>query len=1344
MAQIIPEDNAFGIEGGSFGGFVMSNNTISNHYTVNSTTMATSTDPSYLGLPNPLACGYIPAAPLLYGRDTEIKSIVEYLTRNPDTAESKRARFAILGTIGMGKTALALKVMQDAQLLACYLQYCLAWLPCIQATSFSFLVNTVRAALGLRANDTENAHHAIIDELNSSSNPIILLFDNFETPWNVPVAPCEEINWREMRIAPLQPEAAIQLYTAIDQKAQDEEELSELLEMLGHMPLAIKLMARTGRFMAGTVRQLIECYHKMGTAMLGPSKASDAQNSVSISISLSLDSPQIRREPDAYKLLSRISMLPSGTTFQALEELWALDIRHLPAAVEALLEVALLECRAGTYFVLPVIQTHMLHSESAVQVSKLSMTKAACNFLTKHSCVTPGETSYEYDAAQRSIQEINLQVILLQSSSSETEFIQALLTLAWHQYRTNPRLEVIEHAEQYTRGAEDQNLRGRVLECYGSVLHSLNHFDEALLQFEHARQTYLRVSNFRLAGLMLLEIAVLRALLDSTSNQIPLIKQAQHELKPNHWQHFFRLKEDLEKCLQHLGQEYSRCGQHSKAIVYLLKARNLSPNLSSGARCAQSLALAYYHLQQYNDAEKWGLLALTEQREMNHHNLGDVLRLIGMIYISNGQYSLAIELLKETLESAQAHNDELNAGYALLELGKAYVEKGEADDARVSFTEALAHFGQFRNMSGEMDKCRFYLEKLGDSSWSLTEEKRFLVTNHAANTAVAETALPPESGPDFTGMKLQRTNVSGDHPWEAFIVGAVDALAQIQVKMPEIISLMKSHQLSTKDFIVRPGFDESLIMRGVGHLQQIFVSILSLKSTPSRTLIVGLGKIFSPYPGTLLIHSQILRIPVFKESGEEWDFDDLVISRVERLNERGIRSSTSPHTWMTVMSPGSGTAHDENPSFSSGQGNSSSGGSGHGARDEGHGEGKRNGSDPNNGDKGKGKERDDGDNGGGGGGGGGPEPGSSKHAARMARAYFSTTTEIFCQNSDQHFQEMQTEGVVLTKHLGAQSCCVDIKRLNFQSQPFTGISTSAYRQCLVHVTINSTCGNMARASEYHPRSTADSDPQVKQSSSKEISWIGQFITAGKSILAIPTLEMTASASRAIKTASASERMRNTARITQRHSRGNISWHFSVTDPNLQQNGLEFPDDLLPKVEFEMLDIPLPDSVFVEVASYWTIPFPTKWMWSSGTSKEPLFQNICHVVAMRLPSNLTQSSNYVATLQKGLQHDKLEKIVEQGSPQVLPAILRFEPGDDDHMHQIDAVPTILPALVTHTSRALVLAPEAVTGPSDGPAATVSDSQRGKDDVQVPTARLSTSETNINDDQSSQGKGKEIAR
>ncbi|KAJ7596086.1 hypothetical protein C8J56DRAFT_819580 [Mycena floridula] len=734
--------------------------------------------------------GYMPAAnDKLFGRDQEIEDIVRILTTEPADSDSKRARFALLGAGGQGKSALAAKVMAQPAVKRCYSAKNSLWIPCDGATSAELLLDVLVTSFDI-PKDTHNTIQDILAELQQSSEPILLLLDNFETPWNAAgargavsrilrdlaqfphvalfitmrghAAPCEEITWVERRIQPLDPDSSRQLYITVDKKAKEDEKLAELLEMLGHMPLAVKLMARHGKNTGYTARELSSRY---SLAMLGPTNSSDPQNSVSISISMSLESSLVKDELNAITLLSIIATLPSGVSPESLSKWWAPELRNGEGALRALLEASLLEREASSYFVLPVIRSYVLHPSRISTPVRDSMVKAACHFLKVHDSFNPGQPFYTRDMIARSSEEINLQAILLGTSAPDTDSIQALYTLACHQYRSRPRTEVIEHAVKLATDATDHNVVGRVLDCYGWMLYDLNRFDEALERYNQAREAYLTASEPRLAALILLDIALTAPLVDSQTDEISFIDQAREELETiysspdashnqRHFLHSFssirnRFRKgasvkrkddstlydgDMAKCLWRLGSAHSRRGNYSEAIALITKARCLFTKASRArAQCAFSLSEAYHRLQRHDEAEQWGLMALKEGQALDKNQIDPVLWMLGVIHISKGQYDQAIEYLCQGLESAKARDSHLLVATLSIELGRAYMKKGQTEVARSCFTEASTRFRRLQGRLRQMIICKFYLETLEDPLRVPTEkEKRALrVTAHA-------------------------------------------------------------------------------------------------------------------------------------------------------------------------------------------------------------------------------------------------------------------------------------------------------------------------------------------------------------------------------------------------------------------------------------------------------------------------------------------------------------------------------------------------------------------------------------------------------------------------------------
>ncbi|KAJ7578912.1 hypothetical protein C8J56DRAFT_1170160 [Mycena floridula] len=732
----------------NIGGNVLSNNTIIHNY------------PAAKG-PTRRARGYMPAAnERLFGRDQEIEDIVWILTAKSSSSHSKLARLsrvfttkpisplkcahlALLGAGGQGKTATALKVMAHPAMKQFYSRKNSLWVPCDEATSPEMFLHILYNSLAITV-DTHNTLEDILNELGKTSKPTILLLDNFETPWNAPgargtisrilqditqfshvtlfvtmratIAPCEEIEWEEMRIQALDPVASHQLFISIHPESQEDSKLSELLEMLGHMALAVKLMARYGKNTRQKAAQLISGYQATGTSMLGSIQGSDRQNSVSVSICMSLESSLVKNELNAAILLQMIAMLPSGTSPETLQQWWAQNLENLNGALRVLLEASLLEQRTTTYFVLPVIRSYLLDGSHFPTNTHDSMVKAACNFLGRYNSTSPGRESFRDDMDARAIEEINLQAVLLQTSESNLDVINALHILAWHQY------QLLENV------TDPNQLVGRVYRCYAAILYILGQYQESLKQRNLARDAYLAASKSTLAAKALIDIADVSTFIDFSFNEIPLLEQAQQELESLD-EDGQQYREAMARCLIFLGQAHSRWSNHSKALEHLTRARDFCSNLPfERAQCADKLADAHHRLQQFDEAEKWAVLAVSEWKQIGGY-FGGSLWTLGQIYISKAEYDKAIRSLEEGLQYAKAYGEQYDTASILLELGRTHMKKDKSNDAKRSFSEALMNYGNLEGVKKEKIVCQYYLNKLDDASRVPTQEEEDALEN---------------------------------------------------------------------------------------------------------------------------------------------------------------------------------------------------------------------------------------------------------------------------------------------------------------------------------------------------------------------------------------------------------------------------------------------------------------------------------------------------------------------------------------------------------------------------------------------------------------------------------------
>ncbi|KAJ7587889.1 hypothetical protein C8J56DRAFT_741301, partial [Mycena floridula] len=435
------------------------------------------------------------------GRDHEVEELVLLFSR--EEANQKRVRIIILGQGGMGKTALAVEVVNHPDIKRYYGERNLVFAGCVQATSVTLLLDILYIALGINR-DTRDTLNDILDELRSSQ-PLLIVLDNFETPLHaagareqveqilrdieaIPhialliimrgsVAPCEGTQWIKRKIQPLEQSAAYTLYTNIYPEALDDHNLLELLEALGYMPLAVPLMARLGKTTECTAQQLLNSFQTLGIKIFGENQGSDSRHSVDVCIQLSTESPLMQRTDGADTLLVVICMLPSGTTYNTLQSYWAASLLNLPAALQTLIATSLVEYQAGIYAAHPLIRSYVLDQSRVLKNVPELMVQSSCKFLQDHDS-EHGHPSYTNHKTAISAIEINLQSILLAVMNTSFEVSSALLTLGWHQCRTRPRLEVIQHAVTLAEKIPDQQLLGKTLDCYATIQYSLDHYYE--------------------------------------------------------------------------------------------------------------------------------------------------------------------------------------------------------------------------------------------------------------------------------------------------------------------------------------------------------------------------------------------------------------------------------------------------------------------------------------------------------------------------------------------------------------------------------------------------------------------------------------------------------------------------------------------------------------------------------------------------------------------------------------------------------------------------------------------------------------------------------------------------
>ena len=453
---------------------------------------------------------------IFHGQEELVDGIVQSLL------QEKTSHMCILGPGGMGKTSVALAVVESPLIKEWFLGGNCVWVPCIEATSATLLLEILYTQLQVPG-DKQVMLEKIISELDASKEPRLILLDNFETPWNVPgrtqkqvsdilrklamlnhatilvtmhgtYPPCDAIEWQSHIIQPTDEAACRHILYDINPSSKDDPNVDCLLAALGHMPFAITLMANLGKRGKSTANELLEMWYTSGTDML--SVMNSPKRSMNRSISLSVDSEFVKQDPNALPLLAILSLLPAGTKKQNLCW-WATSVKMIPSAIATLSDAGLLvenkweNFSSPVLFVIPVVQSFMQQHGCIAEEIRKQVQSSCYEYVLAHTCRVDDPT-FPKNSKALAAEDTNIQSILLglppsQLTSPSDRTIQALIAFSWHRCDTKPNLEIANHAVTAAKASGVDTYIASALWCLGLTYAQLGDHDPS---YTHLREAY--------------------------------------------------------------------------------------------------------------------------------------------------------------------------------------------------------------------------------------------------------------------------------------------------------------------------------------------------------------------------------------------------------------------------------------------------------------------------------------------------------------------------------------------------------------------------------------------------------------------------------------------------------------------------------------------------------------------------------------------------------------------------------------------------------------------------------------------------------------------------------------
>ncbi|KAE9390535.1 TPR-like protein [Gymnopus androsaceus JB14] len=592
-----------------------------------------------------------------------------------------QAYLAILGAGGMGKTSLALHIMEHADVREKF-QEQRYFVPCEVLPDAPSLIQGLLQILKLPISEGKDGYEILEAYLQSSQKPILLVLDNFETPWYssknqkavqnliekvhdqrkvsliITMRGAEgpgDIKWDKLGgksgLPPLILGAARKAFLSISPDAKECEELNDLLKKLDCMPLAICLMAQLSKRIALNI--LIKNWTNSKTNMLKNGNQASQLTSMNTSIDLSLKMVA-SRDYGSVKILPLLAYLPNGVPF------WSLNLPQLSPDFGNDLEMS----------VINMIDSGLIYEEG----KSLQMLSPIREYIqTKHPV-----TKHHLDQIS------NFYVHLLQNLPHNQIEAQDLLEQA--------HLQAVYHFADFPK-------------IYPQIVPML---DQALTQEwnsrqqEHIKIRFLKAQILQWMGYhqkAILEIQKIQA----TIGQVKL--ESWKKYLPQNLENVWKTEaRTLTKCDQEMGNIYYRQGEYPKAIKKFRDAKvqfNKIGKFWEAANCLRSLGDIHYIRGEYIQGMQI-FTSAKSQFEKIGSQLGatQCLQGLGNIHRMEHEYPEAIQKLTDAKSQFEQISNRLGAAQCLRSLGDVHYMQQEYCQATEKLTDARSQFEKIGSQLG--------------------------------------------------------------------------------------------------------------------------------------------------------------------------------------------------------------------------------------------------------------------------------------------------------------------------------------------------------------------------------------------------------------------------------------------------------------------------------------------------------------------------------------------------------------------------------------------------------------------------------------------------------------------
>lgn len=670
-----------------------------------------------------------PAPAIFHGREEYVAEIVRIIVEGHRA--QKPARVPIMGAGGMGKTSVALAVVNHPDVVGIF-ETRRHWIPCDQTPTLPLFLEHLAQSLCI-TDPPKDRLREIVSHLQAASTSLLLTLDNFETLWdpsesrvkaedilshlggllNVTILltsrgtiPPSRTRWDEIpTIGTLSLAAVRATFFDINSKSTHEH-LDELLGALDCVALAVTLVASVGRSTGYTPSELLLAWEKERTPLLD--LGDDRQNSIDISIRFSIQSSLMVKNPEALVLLSILARLPGGIQQKYLSSI-ASTIKN-PDAAQRVVVTATLGYRTanGTLQMLSPIRSHIQQHHALIP----SEVSALCSFY--FSLAERGKYGLGYEGSKEAHEalfeeEPNVESIISDALVPESLAGAAKAALSYSIYlcvSSRLRTDVLRRAITALRAhvlSDQVDFLPQCVRWLGEICRMQDNNGVAIAAFTEAKALFEDIDDQLNTAVCLRSLGEIYRMQNNYTAAIAALTEAKAT--------FEAIGDRLgaTQCLRSLGNINRMQNNYDTAIAALTEAKASFEAIGErlgAAQCLRSLG-DIYRMQNHFDA---AIAALAEAKMTfeavgNRSGTAQCLRSLGYLHRAEGSHDKAISAVGEAEGLSRSIGDRYGLGWCVTHRARVFSDLGQVDDARVAYGGALATFEDI-GLTHEIDICK--------------------------------------------------------------------------------------------------------------------------------------------------------------------------------------------------------------------------------------------------------------------------------------------------------------------------------------------------------------------------------------------------------------------------------------------------------------------------------------------------------------------------------------------------------------------------------------------------------------------------------------------------------------